>query len=445
MKRISKNKTFIYIIADALRHDYVNEIDTPFLFSQSKKGIYVKKIESSAGFTQRTALFCGASPKTSQNFTMYTYGKEDSPFSFTRKYIYLLKIWHIIFEYFERFAYFIKNKNIKIGKIIFQIRSGFNNILKSRLQKLADKNAFNAPIGNIPLHLLHLLKLPEDQKIIYKKNGLSVESIFDVMLSEKINYKYLMYPVVNGDDESTQIELLSNLKEMYSAYFIQFSDSDGKVHECGPDGDGINKRKAIIGEIDRKIREIYYESNKVFDEVQILVVGDHGMTNVKKTLDIGSLLKKEGKNFSVKEGVDYFSILDSTMFRLFWITEKGKKFSDHLLNNKLLNKDGKFIDSAIIKKYKLPEDLSTYGNLIWWANNGIMIFPDFFQNRDKLYKGMHGYRSHEDSKGTLIVFGKGIPKIFKPSADLIDVCPLFCNLMNLRIPKSNDGKDILRN
>lgn len=445
MKKPKIKKTFIYVIADALRHDYINEVDTPFLYTQSQAGIYVKKIKSSAGFTQRSALFCGANPKTSGNFTMYAHGEGNSPFAFTRKYRYLLKLWHNIFDFFEKFAYFIKNKNEKIGKMLFQIHSGFNNLLKSRLQNIANKNAFNAPIGNIPFHLLYLLKLPEDQKIIHKKNGLSVESIFDVMIEQKIKYKYLMYPVVNGDDESTQVNLLSNLKKNYQAYFIQFSDSDGKVHECGPDDGGINKRKAIIGEIDRKLREIFYHANKFFDDVTILVVGDHGMTNVKKTIDMGAILRKEAKKFSIKESIDYFFILDSTMVRLFSLTKKGEKFLSTLNTNSIFLNNGQFIDSKIINKYKLPEDLSSYGNLIWWANNGVMIFPDYFQNRNKLYKGMHGYRDHNDSKGTLVVFGNNISRFYKSSANLIDICPLFCNLMKLPIPKFNDGKKILKN
>ena len=49
----------LFVLLDALRHDYINSVDTPFLYSKISQGLYAKKLKSVSGFTQRTAIYTG--------------------------------------------------------------------------------------------------------------------------------------------------------------------------------------------------------------------------------------------------------------------------------------------------------------------------------------------------------------------------------------------------
>ena len=68
-----------------------------------------------------------------------------------------------------------------------------------------------------------------------------------------------------------------------------------------------------------------------------------------------------------------------------------------------------FIDEKFCLINDLPLDDRRYGDLIWWANIEILIFPNFFNF--KPLKGMHGYRNDDASTyGTCIFYANN----FKP-------------------------------
>ena len=78
-------------------------------------------------------------------------------------------------------------------------------------------------------------------------------------------------------------------------------------------------------------------------------------------------------------------------------------FENYLLKDIELNKSGIFVDDQIAKDEKIPYGDSRYGDLIWLANEGNIIFPDFF-HRTEPYKGMHGYDVNQStSKGTCFI------------------------------------------
>jgi hypothetical protein len=49
--------------------------------------------------------------------------------------------------------------------------------------------------------------------------------------------------------------------------------------------------------------------------------------------------------------------------------------------------------------------------MVWCANNGVLISPDFF-NFDKSINGMHGYASNgPHTRGLMVVIGKRIKRM----------------------------------
>jgi|TARA_B100001964_G_C13761671_1_gene392045 hypothetical protein len=49
--------------------------------------------------------------------------------------------------------------------------------------------------------------------------------------------------------------------------------------------------------------------------------------------------------------------------------------------------------------------------MTWWADSGVLVYPDFFHNDGVPYKGMHGYSPElPESQGGCIVYGHGVNK-----------------------------------
>ena len=63
-----KKEKVLIVLVDALRWDYLNKQDTPFLHSLSKQGLYVRKLITGYGFCERSEILTGATSSVTGNF-----------------------------------------------------------------------------------------------------------------------------------------------------------------------------------------------------------------------------------------------------------------------------------------------------------------------------------------------------------------------------------------
>ena len=167
------------------------------------------------------------------------------------------------------------------------------------------------------------------------------------------------------------------------------------------------------------------------------------MMDTPMSIDVQKIVHTSAKRNGLKHCKDYLLFLDSTMARFWFFNEKSRKIIEDIVNSKLSNV-GKVIDVEIAKKYKIPYQDTRYGDLIWWAKPGILIYPDYFHRFEK-YKAMHGYDSyHEKMKGFSIIYSKDVEHKEIQEAQLVDVCPTICDLLEIRYPKGNEGKSLFR-
>lgn len=432
--RESQHKV-LFVLLDAFRHDYINPVDTPFLFSRTQVGFYARKLKSTSGFTQRTAIYTGTTGTTSGMFTMFTFDAQNSPFRFLRGDARLSKFadtthW---WDQLPPLPGMGRLKNM-MNRRFEHDRQTFIHWIEQEKKRFAD----NAPLAHIPLELLPEIGISEDVRPIYLPNALEVETIFDVFSREQIKYQYLMYPLVNVQDDAVLEAFLKNRDSDAQIILGQFSDSDFLVHHCGPSSP---KRRQIVGEIDRKLREIdmHYGDNTTW-----IVIGDHGMTDVVEELSIPEILAPLEKRHKVKMGKDYLLFLDSTMARFLWKTERGKYFGADVIHLPELLAKGRFIDTALAADYEIPFPDRHYGDVIWWANLGVLLFPDYFHDLQTHNKGMHGYDStHDDMKGFFLAFGPGIEPAVVDQVNLVDVCPSICKAVGIPAPRHSKGKCLI--
>ena len=430
-----RNRKVLFILLDAFRHDYINAVDMPFLFEAAKKGIYAQKLKSTTGFTQRTAILTGSMGAASGMFTMYTFDREGSPFGFLKngqKRDGLDQLAHWV----EKVPSVPGLRRVK--RLFLEWQEQRERLYRQWIQNEAKRYASHASPAFIPLALLPHIGVSEDNRPIHLPRALEQETIFDVLSREGIPYKFLMFPAFNCEDEAVLQLFLSEARSSDAVILGQFSDSDLLIHHCGPSS---GKRRCVTGEIDRRLREIaaYYGN-----DVTWVVVGDHGMTDVVEEVDVAGEVAVLERRGAARHGRDYLLFLDSTMARFRWLTEKGRTFISSIAEAKLFHQKGTFVDSELAARCSIPFGDRRYGDVIWWANLGTVIFPDYFHDRYTHNKGMHGYDSeHDDMKGFFLAFGPEISSKIVAEAHLVDVCASLCTAVGVSPPVSNEGNSLL--
>ncbi len=425
----------LFILLDAFRHDYINPVDTPFLYAGTQRGVYARKLKTTTGFTQRTSIFTGTMGTKSDMFTMFTFDYDGSPFRYLahdRR----AKAFVSTGQLLERIP--SVNGLRRVKRLLIEGYEQKEQAYRDWIQNESKKYAAHAPPAHIPLTLLPFIGVSEDNRPIHLPGAGAEETIFDVFVKAQIEYKYLMFPALNCEDEAVMRQFLLEKKSSSRIILGQFSDSDLLIHQCGPSS---QRRRTIAGEIDRRLREIAVEYE---NDVTWIIIGDHGMTDVKDEIDIIGQLTCLEDELGVIRQRDYLVFLDSTMARFRWITEKGRDFLNKIQQVSLFHDKGRFVDKGMADRYQIPIADRRYGDLIWWANLGTLIFPDYFHDRYTHNQGMHGYDSdHDDMKGFFLAVGPNISTAVIEEAHLIDVCASLCATVGVKPPKSNQGKSLL--
>ena len=391
----------ILIILDAFRSDYLCKLNTQFLYNLSKKSIYYQNVIPSGGFCERTEIFYGLKPVDSGYFTAVGFSPEKSPY----KNIILLDI----LAKAENLILFILIKLFPHKKdgITFIIRKFILSFFK-----IFYKNNFGLKAYKIPLNFLKYFSLTEDEfnlsdnlTINGKKSFIS--KCFD---TNRINYESFT-SISENNNKNDNDRLNSALKRFenneldFVPIYIGSIDSYG--HEYGPSS---KKMTDELKRIDSLLEEYFNKFIRLDDNVNFLFLGDHGMSRVTKNVDVLSEIEKIANKYNLNSEIDYIFFIDSTILRMWFKNKKVEEiFNNELYKNNLFKNFGVFIDEKFCLINDLPLDDRRYGDLIWWANIEILIFPNFFNF--KPLKGMHGYRNDDASTyGTCIFYANN----FKP-------------------------------
>ena len=256
------------------------------------------------------------------------------------------------------------------------------------------------------------------KKHFYQKGAVNAKTIFDIFLESRIRYLFYDFPLIveNGksklhytlknNDKNRKDKFLSLIKKDKDFYYIHLIDTDSCAHTYGPHA---KEMKKTLKKTDRFIQEILL--NFDLERDNILIWSDHGMVEVKKSVDLTSKLPKFG------EGYIYF--LDSTMARFWFFNESKKKEVLSILKNQ---KDGKLLSKKDKKILKADFKNNFYGDEIFLMDSGVLLYPNFFN--DSLVKGMHGYDLSDENEKTIFLTNKN-------SADNGNTEDLFPTLLKL--------------
>lgn len=433
----------ITILLDACKYDYKKY----FRFEKySGNLIYISKVDEPFGFESgRPAMWAGINPETSNVCTLFGYMK-NSP---------LKKL-----SFLQRIAQCIKKRtllkypylNIIIDQVFVkffikliantQMRRGYiptNNLIKNFIYLLNPRRGYTS-FFDIPHNLLKYFWFYED-KIPTTKDYIK-PTLFDAFRDNKKKYLYLQTPIKNfGVEQVNQIDEIDQIikkinSEKYDLVCMTIGILDELGHHYGPNDSRI---KDAVEKIDKVIYDMWNSLREEYEKVTIIAHGDHGMVEITNTINIWKKLQ----SLSVKMEKDYLVFLDSPMARFWFFNEKAKREVTKML--KKLD-CGRILIEKDSEKYRIRFKDNRYWDLIWLANPGTLIFPNFLGWYNPV-KGMHGYAPEcEDNKGLFVVItNKNLEFKTRENLKMIDMFPTICDIMNLPIPKSCEGESIIKN
>lgn len=404
-KRWEDKMKTIFVLVDALKSKYLNDKNMPFLYSFSKNGRYIEKIIPSAGFCERCEIFSGLDCFNTGNFTAIGYDPDNSPYA---------------------------NENIILGMANLISKVNYK-LAKYLLRKYRDKKGISLKPYRIPIRSLNRFCLTEDgtiQRIAYR-------TIFNVL--DENNMKYTLDGFTSLADNPRHRKLTSKElveREIYvGTDFIPvyIGEIDHFGHKYGSD---IESMKPYLRSVDEKLKELY--DIAIRNNYNFAVLGDHGMVPIDNYVNIHDCLR----DCRVTLHKDYEMFVDSTVVRFWFFNERARKDISDTINNKLSNY-GIIVDRLNCIKYRIPLDIMVsdgkplYGDLVWCANSGILLVPDYFNPEYPKYKGMHGYYDINMEEGTgLFVSTASSRKSDK--CFLKDVCGELCDLLEVGHPNSKE-------
>lgn len=391
----------IFVLVDALKSKYLTKEAMPFLFELSHFSCHIKQVIQSPGFCERSEIFTGLDSYESGNFTAIGYNPEYSPY-----------------------------KNVGIGLLTARAISVVSETrARDFLYKYYMKHQLGMRPYLIPFNSLKKFSLTEDGSPPLT----CYETIFDSLHNKNKSYTLDYFttlaalPTPKTEDELSFVK--RNIDKRIDFIPVYYGEIDAIGHKFGEDIDSI---RPYLQKVDRLLCKLYGLALK--NNYAFAVLGDHGMIPVCTTVDITSILRK----LHYKHYSDYELFIDSTIARFWFYNPRAKEEIRKQLEEEL-DKYGLIVDGNNYKQYGIPLDItvgkkSVYGDLLWFANPGTLIYPDYFNV--KKYKGMHGYlnTNHEHSFGQFIVANSNLDKQLIESESLHKVCNYLCEVLDIDIP-----------
>lgn len=393
-------RTTIFILCDALRSEYLERGEMPFLKEMSQKGYFSHNVKQSFGFCERSEIISGLQGDKS-GFITAVGSSNISPY---RRLAWLC----YLFSAFETF--------LKSSFLPAVISEKGQEVLKKIFTKLSSFMGIQMKPYYIPYNYLPKLNYTEDFFDHTSPEVFGTPSIYDLVrqvggvfstasftaLGQKSPYITDMDRLEGGLKwlEATESKTNDRLLMIY----LNLPDSSG--HKYGPSGVAMNK---CLRDVDKLLEDFKESVEKIVNhEICFTILGDHGMADVVEHVDIEKLVQQHARDQNISLNRDVMYFLDSTVARFWGLTSDGRKFVSHLKEQESFHHYGKWMTNELANTWDILWPNPSYGDELWVANTGALIFPDFF-HRDDPYLGMHGYDpTLPVNQGLLVSWGDGV-------------------------------------
>ena len=200
-------------------------------------------------------------------------------------------------------------------------------------------------------------------------------------------------------------------------YLLYLTEIDARQHAHGSRGRPVMDR---LTEYHPRIEALLASAGRRGPS-RLVVVSDHGMTDIHDILDPGPVLSRLG----LRDGPDYRVFLDSTFLR-FWCESPAvvRRIEETIGNTKGLA----IVTAAEQRREGIDFNDDRYGAVIALADPGVLICPSYM-GRTPL-AGMHGY-SPDDPASDAMLLAEEAPAT--PLASILDLRRHFRSMLAPRL------------
>jgi hypothetical protein len=207
----------------------------------------------------------------------------------------------------------------------------------------------------------------------YEPRGMGTENLFDGLVSQDVEYRLWTYRTPEVDSFA---ELRASLGGSERLLFLYTAELDALMHRVGVFHDEVRERLHFYEE---EIRGILGEAREAGRDTHLYLFSDHGMTDVKKIVDVGRDVEGWGLDRKV------VAFYDSTMAR-FWCPERIR---DELVQRLNETGYGHVVTPVELAAYGCDFGDNAYGDVIFLMDPGKLIVPSYM-GREAI-RAMHGY------------------------------------------------------
>jgi predicted AlkP superfamily pyrophosphatase or phosphodiesterase len=230
---------------------------------------------------------------------------------------------------------------------------------------------------NIPFKHIADYDFTEKKSPLQPKGMNRGSNIFDFLEQRKISY-HVSAP--QKPEQQNLNALISDIRrENIDFAFLYWPALDGLLHLVGNQSPQVPEK---LRGYEKWIRELMAVAEEHYDEVRLYIFSDHGMANCDVLLD----LKSKIEPLPLRMGKDYSVVYDSTMARFWFFNERAREQITATLKQV---PQGRILPHEELKALRAPCDDSYFGELIFLADEGVLIVPSHMGERP--IRGMHGY------------------------------------------------------
>jgi len=359
------------------------------------------------------SILTGVSPLRHGIWTEFIYDPLESPFKWSMR---MSRLGGILDKVIDKTGPFGHWMGAGLALFVFKVSQ-------------RSRGATYTPMAiRIPFNKLHFFNVSIMHDLLLE-NPLAIPTIFELLLERGILFKVL------SESEMRDSRILKeglNIERNVRLTLIQLSELDIVGHEKGPNSRAISRS---LRAIDAKVQKIV-EKHKSNFATDIFIFSDHGMVEVKKTVNVSNQLHCA----RLTEGRDFIAFFDSTLARFWTLKPEAKQKITEALDT--IN-GGTVLSDNDLKRYQIP-NCRKYGEIIWLADPGTLILPNYYQG-SRLVHGMHGYSPETDElRSPFIICSDNIePTKVEHIASPMDVFATMLDLLGITIPCGIEGRSLL--
>jgi Type I phosphodiesterase / nucleotide pyrophosphatase len=234
----------------------------------------------------------------------------------------------------------------------------------------------------IPLHVLGRFDIAQKGNP-FEPGGLSRETVFDWMEAAGVRYRLWDYRTDEAGNLAAAVDALG--RDEHDVLFVYTAELDALMHRVGIFDSAVHAR---LGRYEAFLDAARRQAASHDVALSIVILSDHGMTDVTRTIDVWGALDASGLTL----GRDYLVFLDSTMAR-FWGNGRAIEVAARTFSGA-----GRRLADEELAAMGCRFPGREYGDAVFLADPGVLIVPSFMGAR--AIAAMHGY--HPDDR-----FSKG--------------------------------------